>query len=133
MDGARFHIHRPCGRGLRNERVDDAARVGLDLKDRVAEPERGRPPATEPATEPSSALAVTASGLALLGLGGAACVGIFRAFHQRAWRKLVVEDTARLCDGTSNGDDSRDGDVGVDDTRQLQRSRRCGWSTLRVV
>ena len=44
-------------------------------------------------------------------------MGIFRAFHQRAWRKLVVEDTARLCDGTSNGDDSRDGDVGVDDTR----------------
>jgi hypothetical protein len=99
----------------------------------AADPERGRPPATDPATEPSSALAVTASGLALLGLGGAACVGIFRAFHQRAWRKLVVEDTARLCDGTSNGDDSRDGDVGVDVGRQLQRSRRCGWSTLRVV
>ena len=87
----------------------------------AAEPERGRPPATEPATEPSSALAVTASGLALLGLGGAACVGIFRAFHQRAWRKLVVEDTARLCDGTSNGDDSRDGDVGVDDTLDSYR------------
>ena len=76
----------------------------------VAGPERGRPPATDPATDPPPALAATASGLALLGLGGAACVGIFRALHQRAWRKLVVEDTTRLCDVTANGDDSRDGD-----------------------
>ena len=75
----------------------------------VAGPERGSP-ANDLATDPSSALAITASGLALLGLGGAACVGIFRALHHRVRRKLGVEDTARLCDVTSNGDDSRDGD-----------------------
>tara|TARA_B100000795_G_scaffold247673_1_gene214026 strand:- start:235 stop:492 length:258 start_codon:yes stop_codon:yes gene_type:complete len=72
----------------------------------IAGPELGHPPATDPATDPSSALAATAFELTLLGLGGAACVGIFRALHQRAWRKLVVEDTTRLCDMTSNGDDS---------------------------